>query len=540
MDNETEARVFLSNEQEEPQLPRSMVISLYLGYFLARWGARTWEFSVALYMIYLWPNSLFLTAMYGAVESGSTAIFGPIIGQMIDGMSYVKVLRLWLVTQNLSFVVAGGAVIALLLVPDLKSQNFQLFATLVVLTNLSGAIGVLSTLAGTILIERDWVVVMSEGHSPAVLTRMNSVIRGIDLSSKLLSPVITGLIISFVSLEASAVTFAAWATITVWIEYWLFISVYNGVPAILQSDERRSLRLSSQADIAPQYYVPLLTDENTQSRSGNMRILERISESSFVGAWRNYLNQDIVLPGVALALLFFTVLSFGTLMTATLEWKGIPTYIIGIGRGISAGVGLTATVVYPLLLSRLSPLRTGLWSFWSQEKIASYMLMAGVAASRLGLWMFDLAVIQQMQDLVPESDRCVVGGVQNSLQAALDLMANLLGIIVSNPKDFWILTLISFATVSLAGVLYTDFPAFIKQVVDQTEVSLRRIHALGVKKIAVPSLQPLGCLPGITIASSFQRCNESQNALVRLHNSLLQQAVAKLNKRNQAIEFHGS
>ena len=94
--------------------------------------------------------------MYGAVESGSTAIFGPIVGQMIDGMSYVKVLRLWLVTQNLSFIVAGGSVIALLLVPDLKSQNFPVFATLVVLTNLSGAIGVLSTLAGTILIERDW------------------------------------------------------------------------------------------------------------------------------------------------------------------------------------------------------------------------------------------------------------------------------------------------------------------------------------------------------------------------------------------------
>ncbi|CAH2074306.1 unnamed protein product [Thlaspi arvense] len=483
MEKETETRVFLSHEEEqqeeEPSLPRSMVMSLYLGYFLARWGARTWEFSVALYMIYLWPNSLFLTAMYGAVESGSTAIFGPIVGQMIDGMSYVRVLRLWLVTQNLSFIVAGGSVVALLLVPDLKSQNFPVFASLVVLTNLSGAIGVLSTLAGTILIERDWVVVMSEGHSPGVVTRMNSVIRSIDLSSKLLSPVITGLIISFVSLRASAITFAAWATITVWIEYYLFISVYNGVPAIVQSDERRSLRLSrrqaKESDIASRYDVPLLErtaqeDEHTQSRSGIMRILERISESSFVGAWRNYLNQEIVLPGVALALLFFTVLSYGTLMTATLEWKGIPTYIIGIGRGISAGVGLAATVVYPIMQSRLSPLRTGLWSFWSQwscllvcvgsiwvetEKIASYMLMAGVAASRLGLWMFDLAVIQQMQDLVPESDRCVVGGVQNSLQAALDLMGNLLGIVVSNPKDFWILTLISFATVSLAGVLYT-------------------------------------------------------------------------------------
>ncbi|KAF2581789.1 hypothetical protein F2Q68_00000090 [Brassica cretica] len=73
----------------------------------------------------------------------------------------------------------------------------------------------------------------------------------------------------------------------------------------------------------------------------------------------------------------------------------------------------------------------------------------------------------------------------------------------------------SVALVSVAGNDYStfisqnrpapDFPAFIKQVVDQTEVNLRRIHALGVKKVAVPLLQPLGCLPGITFASSFQR-----------------------------------
>lgn len=112
-----------------------------LCYTYMKLNCRTWEFSVALYMIYLWPNSLLLTAMYGVVESGSAAIFGPIVGQMIDGMSYVKVLRLWLVTQNLSFIVAGGAVVALLVVPDLKSHNFPVFTTLIVLTNVSGAIG---------------------------------------------------------------------------------------------------------------------------------------------------------------------------------------------------------------------------------------------------------------------------------------------------------------------------------------------------------------------------------------------------------------
>ncbi|KAF3551325.1 hypothetical protein DY000_02000137 [Brassica cretica] len=105
----------------------------------------------------------------------------------------------------------------------------------------------------------------------------------------------------------------------------------------------------------------------------------------------------------------------------------------------------------------------------------------------------------------------------------------------------------SVALVSVAGNDYStfisqnrpasDFPAFIKQVVDQTEVNLRRIHALGVEKVAVPLLQPLGCLPGITFASSFQRCNETQNALVRLHNSLLQQAVIKLNNEIKKSTF---
>lgn len=107
-------------------------------------------------MIYLWPNSLLLAAVYGAIESASTAIFGPIVGQWIEGMDYVKVLRLWLVCQNLSYTIAGGAVIKLLLVSDLKSQNLPMFVILVALTNVAGANGVLSTLAGTILIERDW------------------------------------------------------------------------------------------------------------------------------------------------------------------------------------------------------------------------------------------------------------------------------------------------------------------------------------------------------------------------------------------------
>ncbi|EPS74402.1 hypothetical protein M569_00355, partial [Genlisea aurea] len=58
-------------------------------------------------------------------------------------------------------------------------------------------------------------------------------------------------------------------------------------------------------------------------------------------------------------------------------------------------------------------------------------------------------------DHVAESDRCVVGGVQNSIQSFLDLMTYVMGLIISNPQDFWKLTVISFVLVSMAAGLYT-------------------------------------------------------------------------------------
>ncbi|KAG7017443.1 GDSL esterase/lipase [Cucurbita argyrosperma subsp. argyrosperma] len=97
----------------------------------------------------------------------------------------------------------------------------------------------------------------------------------------------------------------------------------------------------------------------------------------------------------------------------------------------------------------------------------------------------------------------------------------------------------SVALVSLAGNDYSVYQAtdgsaqgwqpFITKVVNQLEVNLRRIHGVGVPKIVVTALEPLGCLPSSTVASSFQQCNATENQLVNFHNMLLQQSVAKLN-----------
>ncbi|XP_073044295.1 GDSL esterase/lipase At5g03610-like [Primulina eburnea] len=107
----------------------------------------------------------------------------------------------------------------------------------------------------------------------------------------------------------------------------------------------------------------------------------------------------------------------------------------------------------------------------------------------------------------------------------------------------WDLNYSSVALISLAGNDYAaylakggsiqDLPTFISLVIDQLMVNIKRIRGLGVSKIAVTSLEPLGCLPRITRVSSYQQCNMSQNLAVSYHNLLLQQAVTKLNNKTE-------
>lgn len=97
----------------------------------------------------------------------------------------------------------------------------------------------------------------------------------------------------------------------------------------------------------------------------------------------------------------------------------------------------------------------------------------------------------------------------------------------------------SLALVALSGNDYSSFlakggsvqdlPSFITQVVTQLVMNIKRIKALGVRKVAVSGLQPLGCIPQITYSNSYTQCNSTFNELVTYHNQLLRSAVDKFN-----------
>uniref|UniRef100_A0A7N0UYY6 GDSL esterase/lipase n=1 Tax=Kalanchoe fedtschenkoi TaxID=63787 RepID=A0A7N0UYY6_KALFE len=122
-----------------------------------------------------------------------------------------------------------------------------------------------------------------------------------------------------------------------------------------------------------------------------------------------------------------------------------------------------------------------------------------------------------------------------NMTAQIDFMQNLLNDGVYTWNDLQS----SVALVTLSGNDYAFFiannnstealQAFIPTVVNQLVANIQRVQSMGLKKVVVSSLQPLGCLPRITVETSYQSCNAAQNAAVQLHNLLLEQAVAKLN-----------
>jgi len=71
-----------------------------------------------------------------------------------------------------------------------------------------------------------------------------------------------------------------------------------------------------------------------------------------------------------------------------------------------------------------------------------------------------------------------------------------------------------------------------ESLVEQMSVNLNRIHSLGINKVAVGLLQPIGCLPALNIISLRTSCIGTLNLVSKDHNKKLVEAIQKLN--NQA------
>ncbi|KAI8010546.1 GDSL esterase/lipase [Camellia lanceoleosa] len=105
----------------------------------------------------------------------------------------------------------------------------------------------------------------------------------------------------------------------------------------------------------------------------------------------------------------------------------------------------------------------------------------------------------------------------------------------------------SIALISLAGNNYFAYlrkkgskkglPCFAWKLINQLTLKLKSIHDMGVRKIGVVAIEPLGCLPWFTVPSSVQRCNRNLDLAAKSHNLRLHRAAHKLRRENNGSVF---
>lgn len=598
--------------------PQSLVC---ISHAFSAWGDRMWHFAIGLYLVELTPESLRLTAIYQLVSTLSIIIFGPLVGDWVDANPRLKVAQVSLIIQNVAVIICGVLLIIMLeLAKDIPHAYFVVLEALVIIV---GSIADLSSVGTKIAVEKDWVVVLA-GSDKKLLASTNAILRRIDLCCKILAPILVGQIMTFISKLAGVIFLVGWNVLSVFLEYYLLWNVFQSVTALSQkvlstrqdedSENGSSVDHNQEEmqgaveneDGDAESIVPAVRVRGQRPRKSGIfsRIMPKRIQT-FRSGFRIYFAQTVARPGLALALLYFTVISFGAITTGYAYTQCLTESVLSLIRGAGSLFGVLATFTFPRLRNAVGLVRSGLFSMslqfscllfcaasvfapgspffllprnsipipftqycpssqssvtvscsasslvasattpmlprWQKSQglsntsiavaqpsssqiftgissvhanstvpsaitpgsrngsltpsmifptktreasgnssvsaplqncssnteaptgkytfshISIGLLLAGIVTSRLGLWMSDLTISQLFQEAVPEQERGIVAGMQNSFNSILSLLMYFLVIALPKPEQFGLLVLMSVSAVGCGGLLYASF-----------------------------------------------------------------------------------
>ena len=217
-----------------------------------------------------------------------------------------------------------------------------------------------------------------------------------------------------------------------------------------------------------------------------------------------FFNYLPTFTGLGLACLHMTVLGFENVTYGFILKQCVSEFVLGVVVGVSAIVGVLASIAFPFLRKLLNLGRTGLMgmyilvacltlclaSIWmdgspfdanyfltnatqsniveKQCESSSYLsvtvFLVGLIAGRFGLWVSDLTITQILQENVKEEHRGVIGGVQDSLNSAMNTIKFVLVIVLPQIETFGWLIMASFSFVCTGTVFYTTYAVYYRRV----------------------------------------------------------------------------
>ena len=432
--------------------PYSHRHSLYVSYFFAAFGDRMWEFASLVFLMSLFPASLLPASLLGLLETAAAIVCSPALGRYIDRSSRLQAALWSIAGQNVA--VSSGGIILLFLLRATETGwlsergrwlGWAMLSVAAMVARVASSLNKLS-------IHKSWVPVIAttsiapqshdtDSKHSQLLSSLNGVMRGIDLSSSIVAPLLIGGMASvWGELTASAFV-SGWSALSLILEGVLVQRVWDRVTQLHHKPE-------------------------TGEAAGK----------ATVGWWdavQLYWRHPLFQPSLAYCLLYISVLSFGGIMTAYLasDLVQLSDALLAVGRALAAVIGLLATLSTPRLIPRFGLVRSGSLLIICQCACLAIVVVAfvlpsisrplflilvftGLCSSRYGLWGFDLVETQMLQEGVAEGVVGVVNGMQESLMNVCFMLSFVLTILFSAPALFVWPVWISFGSVVLAAVIY--------------------------------------------------------------------------------------
>lgn len=394
---------------------------LYISHFFNTWDERMYEFASCLLIITKFNDTLLPYSIFGLTIATSGILFNGYIGKLVDQCSRLHFVLSTIIIQKIMILMCCFMLFIM------KS-----YIDLAILTLMS-CIAKLASVANTIAIEKDWVTCMY-GDDKEQLSKVNAVIRRIDLISKMLAPIFISFIIDS--------------------NYGLIsIIIFNITGLMIEMVYTRQI-----------FHFTLFEERHP--------MIPDIKLRSWYVTWKIYITDNSFYASIPCAFLYLTVISFSGSMMSYLKWAGYSDIMIAVIRSLTIVMGIMATHIQPWYLSKVGTPRSALHFIWFEVTMmlfvlisfytplshySMFMLVIGFSLSRIGLWGFDLSQTQIMQEKVDPSKIGTIYGCQYTLCSVFELLQYVLTIIWSSPQDFYIPASISCMMVLLSALVFTKY-----------------------------------------------------------------------------------
>jgi iron-regulated transporter 1 len=401
---------------------------LYASQALSSWGDSMWRFASFIFLVDVFPDTLLPAALFGFLVEGSAIVFGPALGRKIDTWNRLRSIRTALVTQNTA--VAAASVLFLVVLTRMHDaaaaaaddgdgnefvsdeEKWYFFAGITLFAIFSR----LATVTSEVSVQRDWAVLLAAGDNE-VLSHLNACLKRILLTSKILAPILVGVVTEAWSTRGAVLTVAVWNLLSLPCEYALIKRVYTLFPELAAPKGSAAVTAATTTTTGDDSDGDGDTDELLKGKAGALKggkdgdtdvekgesLAATAAPQSTLESWQLYVGQPVFTASLAATFLYGSVVHFGGPMTSYLKTKhGMSDLVIAACRGGGALFGVSSTFFFATGVRRAGGVvRFALCGFWmlvlslvptfvsflafEDHAIGVYLLIASIMFSRFAV-----------------------------------------------------------------------------------------------------------------------------------------------------------